>query len=62
MSEQTVAVDFAALMEPGDTHAPEVQGSPLEVAIAGSGDVSVAEASGPVSRSVVGSGTVSIGR
>lgn len=32
--EQTVAVDFAALMEPGDTQADEVQGSPLEVAIA----------------------------
>lgn len=32
--EQTVAVDFAALMEPGDTQAEEVKGSPLEVAIA----------------------------
>lgn len=32
--EETVAVDFAALMEPGDTQASEVKGSPLEVAIA----------------------------
>ncbi|HMR49957.1 MAG TPA: toxic anion resistance protein [Arachnia sp.] len=35
MSEEpTVAVDFAALMEPGDTQAEEVRGTPLEVAIA----------------------------
>ncbi|WP_053385314.1 toxic anion resistance protein [Leucobacter celer] len=34
MSEQTVAVDFAALLEPGDTQSTEVQGSPLELAIA----------------------------
>ena len=34
MSEQTVAVDFAALLEPGDTQSAEVQGTPLELAIA----------------------------
>ncbi|GAB2555537.1 toxic anion resistance protein [Leucobacter ruminantium] len=44
MSEETVAVDFAELMEPGDTQAPEVQGTPLEAAIArtSQGDVEVA--------------------
>ncbi len=35
MSEaETVAVDFAALMEPDDTQAPEVKGSSLELALA----------------------------
>lgn len=34
MSEETVAVDFTALIEPGDTQAPEVQATPLEAAIA----------------------------
>lgn len=37
MTEQpneTVSVDFAALLEPGDTQSSEVAGSPLEVAIA----------------------------
>ncbi|MDF1487984.1 toxic anion resistance protein [Tessaracoccus caeni] len=32
--EQTVAVDFAALLDVGDTQAEEVQGTPLEAAIA----------------------------
>lgn len=34
MSEQTVTVDFAELLEPGDTQSEEVQGTPLETAIA----------------------------
>ncbi|WP_449278329.1 toxic anion resistance protein [Leucobacter sp. GX24907] len=34
MSEETVAVDFAALMEPADTQSDEVQGTALESAIA----------------------------
>ncbi|MFT4232113.1 MAG: toxic anion resistance protein [Leucobacter sp.] len=34
MSEETVAVDFAALLEPGDTQGAEVQGTALETAIA----------------------------
>ncbi|MFV0432753.1 MAG: toxic anion resistance protein [Leucobacter sp.] len=34
MSEPKVAVDFAALLEPGDTQSAEVQGTPLELAIA----------------------------
>lgn len=32
--QQTVAIDFAALIEPGDTQASEVQATPLEQAIA----------------------------
>lgn len=32
--QQTVAIDFAALIEPGDTSASEVQATPLEQAIA----------------------------
>ena len=32
--QQTVAIDFAALIEPGDTSAAEVQATPLEQAIA----------------------------
>ena len=40
MSEQTVAVDFTQLLEPGDTQAPEVQATPLEQAIADAGSES----------------------
>lgn len=43
MSEEKVAVDFAALMEPGDTQSEEAKASPLEIAIAEApaGDVDV---------------------
>ncbi|GAA2244181.1 hypothetical protein GCM10010401_16730 [Rarobacter faecitabidus] len=34
MSTETIAVDFTTLMEPADTQSAEVQGSPLETAIA----------------------------
>ncbi len=34
MSEETIAIDFAALLEPADTQSTEVKGSPLELAIA----------------------------
>lgn len=44
MSEETVAVDFAALMEPADTQSAEVQGSPLEAAIAEAPGTDVAAA------------------
>lgn len=32
--QETVAIDFAALIEPGDVQSPEVPGTPLEAAIA----------------------------
>lgn len=41
MSEQTVAVDFAALLEPGDTQSTEVQATPLELAVAEAGSTDV---------------------